>query len=97
MARKSAKSSTSVRGAAVLAEIPPLEPVIISAKRDRLTVGGRKNISYFVTPATRKRLRQYALDHDTSLQSILDDALDDYCVAHGLGAIERVARRKANY
>ncbi len=49
----------------------------------------KTNITYFVSLATHKRLKQLALDGNTSLQQILDEALDAYFAARGLDPIER--------
>ena len=49
----------------------------------------KTNITNFVSLATHKRLKQHALDNNTSLQQILDEALDTYFSVRGLPPIER--------
>jgi hypothetical protein len=49
----------------------------------------KTNITYFVSLATHKRLKQHALDNNTSLQQILDEALDTYFSVRGLPPIDR--------
>lgn len=50
----------------------------------------KTNITYFVSLTTHKRLKQHALDNNTSLQQILDEALDTYFAAKGELPIERI-------
>jgi hypothetical protein len=54
----------------------------------------KTNITYFVSLATHRRLKQHALDNNTSLQQILDEALDMYCSVHALPPIERATGAK---
>ncbi len=68
----------------------------IAKAAPRVTGEKKTNITYFVSLATHKRLKQHALDNNTSLQQILDEALDTYFAAKGEPPIERIpsARKK---
>ncbi len=50
----------------------------------------KTNITYFVSIATHRRLKQRALDRNTSLQQLLDEALDAYFAQQGEPPIERI-------
>lgn len=54
----------------------------------------KTNITYFVTLATHRRMKQYALDNNTSLQQMLDEAVDMLFAAHGEAAIEKTGAKE---
>jgi len=66
-----------------------------AAPRVKLNADKRKtNITYFVSLPTHKRLKQHALDTNTSLQQILDEALDEYFSIRGMPPIEKIPPMK---
>ncbi len=54
----------------------------------------KTNITYFVTLATHRRMKQFALDNNTSLQQMLDEAVDMLFAAHGESAIEKTGAKQ---
>lgn len=54
----------------------------------------RTNITYFVTLGTHKRMKQYALDNNTSLQQMLDEAVDLLFAAKGEQPIEKTGAKE---
>lgn len=48
-----------------------------------------QNITYFVTLGTHKRLKMLAIERNTTLQGLIDDAIDRMLLADGHSPIER--------
>lgn len=85
----SAETFAALEGNAISAE------TVKAAPRVKLKPEKTKtNITYFVSLPTHKRLKQHALDTNTSLQQILDEALDTYFSVRGLPPIERATGAK---
>jgi hypothetical protein len=78
----SAETLSSLKVDAIETGTAKAEPRVKSEKKT--------NITYFVSLTTHRRLKQHALDHNTSLQQILDEALDTYFAARGEPPIERI-------
>ena len=80
----SAETTAALGGDAISTETAKARPQVKMSPEKTKT-----NITYFVSLATHKRLKQHALDSNTSLQQILDEALDTYFSVRGLPPIER--------
>ncbi len=70
------------------------EPVPIQAGVRSASPRERTNITYYLSPATHRRLKRFGLDNDMTLQAIIDEALDEYFEGRGLPRLERIVGRK---
>ncbi len=69
-----------------------VKPVV---HRSRVTAKNKTNITYFVTIPMHQKLKRAAVDHNTSLQQLLNEALGLLFAKYGLGIFEPVPPRKA--
>ena len=68
-----------------------VEPVV---HRKRTPTKDKTNITYFMTIPSHQKLKRAALDHDTSMQQLLDEAVALLFAKYGLGSFEPVPTKK---
>ncbi len=68
-----------------------VKPVI---HRSRVPTKDKTNITYFVTLPMHQKLKRAALDHNTSMQQLLDEAMGLLFAKYGLGTFDPVPTKK---
>jgi hypothetical protein len=66
-------------------ETPPPDTALVDTEASTLPPSrkGKKVIAGYFDPAVSKQLRQLALEHDTTVQALLAEALDLLFIEHG--------------
>ena len=54
----------------------------------------KQNITYFVTRATHRRMKSYALDNNVSMQAMINEAMDLFFAEKGEPPIDKWPRSK---
>ena len=66
---------------------PAIGPARVKAAQ-RVRSQNRTNITYFMSRTMHQKLKRAAVDHNTSLQQLLDEAVDLLFAEYGLGPLE---------
>jgi hypothetical protein len=68
-----------------------IKPVV---HKSRAPTKDKTNITYFMTLPMHRKLKRTALDHNTSMQQLLDEAMGLLFAKYGLGNFEPVPTKK---
>lgn len=76
--------------------VPDAAPVTASPQNVASRPPGRRGkraVAFWLDPAAHKQLRSLALQRDTNLQALMEEAADDLFAKHGLHRIAGAATR----